>query len=66
MTQTHTVQFVHRLNEDGTIDSICSDCFVTVATDVSPSHLELEERKHKCDASLLDRYKRARHSENIA
>ena len=53
MTQTHTVQFVHRFNEDGTIDSICRDCFVTVATEVSSSHLELEERKHKCDPSLL-------------
>jgi hypothetical protein len=33
---------------------------------VSSSHLELEERKHKCDPSLLDRYKKARHSENIS
>ena len=66
MTQTHTVQFVHRFNEDGTIDSICRDCFVTVATDISTSHLELEERKHKCDLSLIDRYKNPRHSENIS
>ncbi len=66
MSQTHTVQFVHRFNEDGTIDSICRDCFVTVATDISTSHLELEERKHKCDLSLIDRYKNPRHSENIS
>ena len=37
MTQTHTVQFIHRLNDDGTIDSICRDCFVTIATEESAS-----------------------------
>ena len=35
MIQTLAVQFVHRLNENGTIDSICRDCFITVATAVS-------------------------------
>ena len=34
MTQTFTARFVHRLNDDGTVDSICSDCFVTVAVTV--------------------------------
>jgi hypothetical protein len=59
MTQTHAVQFIHRFNEDGTIDSICRECFITVATDLSNSHLEIEERKHNCDPSLLDRYKKS-------
>ncbi len=62
MTQTHTVQFVHRLNEDGTIDSICRDCFITVATAVSASVLEREEREHNCDPWLLERYKK-RHAQ---
>jgi hypothetical protein len=66
MTQTHTVQFVHRLNEDGTIDSICRDCFATIATEVSESVLEREERKHRCESWLLERYKKRRHSENFA
>ena len=64
MTQTHLVPFVHRLNDDGTIDSICSDCFVTVATAaVSESVLEREERKHNCDTLPLDRYKNCLYSE---
>jgi hypothetical protein len=58
MTQTHTVQFIHRLNEDGTIDSICRDCFVTIATEVSASVLERAEGGHKCDPWLIERYKK--------
>ena len=59
MTQPLTVQFVHRFNEDGTIDSICRDCFMTVATALSESALEHEERKHNCDPALLHhRYKK--------
>ena len=63
MIHTHTVQFVHRLNEDGTIDSICSDCFVTVAIAESESALEREERQHNCEPSSPDRYKNCFYSE---
>jgi hypothetical protein len=64
MTQTFTGRFVHRLNDDGTIDSICTDCFVTVVTAaVSESVLEREERKHNCDTLPLDRYKNCLYSE---
>jgi hypothetical protein len=58
MTQTHTLQFVHRFNEDGTIDSICRHCFITVATEVSESDLEPEEREHKCDPWMIEGYKK--------
>ena len=69
MIQTHTARFVHRLNDDGTIDSICSDCFVTVATAVSESVLERsvlehEERKHDCAPMPLYWYKNCLYSEN--
>ena len=64
MTQTHTLQFVHRLNEDGTIDSICRECFVTIATAASNGELEREERKHRCDPWLLELYKKREHREN--
>ncbi len=63
VTHNHTIQFVHRLNDDGTIDSICRECFVTVATAVSESALEREERKHICDPLLLERYKNSTHRE---
>jgi len=58
MAPTYTLQFIHRLNEDGTIDSICGDCFITVATARSCSALEHEERKHCCNPWLLERYKK--------
>jgi len=52
---------------DGTIDSICRECFITVATAVSESVLEREERNHKCNPSLLfDRYKKFQHSEDFS
>ena len=66
MTHTHTARFVHRLNDDGTIDSICSDCFITVATAVSESVLEREEREHNCTPLPLYRYKNCLYSENYS
>lgn len=58
MTQTHTLQFAHRVNEDGTIDSICRDCFITVATALFDSDLEPGERTHHCEPCLIDWYKK--------
>jgi hypothetical protein len=58
MSQTFILQFVHRLNDDESMDSICRDCFLTVATGQSESDLEREERNHHCDLSLLERYKK--------
>jgi hypothetical protein len=60
MAQTYTLKFTHRLNDDGTIDSICRECFLTVATALSRSDLEQREREHTCDAALLERYKKVR------
>lgn len=60
MPQTYTLQFLHRLNDDGTIDSICRECFLTVATAFSTSELEREERQHHCEPCLLERYKKHR------
>lgn len=58
MNQSYTLQFIHRLNEDGTIDSICRDCFVTVANALSRSDLEPSEQQHRCEEVLLERYKK--------
>ena len=58
MAHTYTLQFTHRLNDDGTIDSICRECFITVANAKSGAALEREEQRHRCDASLLERYKK--------
>jgi hypothetical protein len=66
MTQTHLVPFVHRLNDDGTIDSICRHCLITIATAVSESVFERAERRHFCDRWLLERYKKPGRSVNFS
>jgi hypothetical protein len=58
MDQTYTIKFIHRINQDGSIDSICRDCFVTVATAKSATDLEREEHHHTCEPVLLLRYKK--------
>ena len=59
MTQVSTLQFAHRINDDGTIDSICCDCFVTIATESWESDLERNERDHTCHPDLVEHYKKA-------
>lgn len=56
MNQTYTIKFIHRINEDGSIDSICRDCFVTIATGRTRSDLEGQERQHTCEPMILERY----------
>ena len=48
--------FPHRANEDGTFDSICPSCYVTVAHQRREADLEAFERRHICDEWLLERY----------
>ncbi len=65
MTQTFTLQFLHRLNEDRAIDSICRECSVTVATALSNPELDREERKHNCALGCLKGIRNAMHSEKF-
>jgi hypothetical protein len=61
MTQASiTLHCAHRLNNDGTVDSICRDCYITVTKAYSESDLEPEERDHTCDPALLEHYKKFR------
>lgn len=43
------VKFPHRSNFDGTFDSICIECFATVATDFDESKLAAHESAHVCN-----------------
>lgn len=48
--------FIHRLNKDGSVDSICTRCFVTVATVHGIStepELERNEQQHDCQVLPL-------------
>lgn len=47
--------FPHRKNEDGTIDSICPHCFMTIATSTHEADLSQTEAAHKCKPDLCRR-----------
>jgi|HubBroStandDraft_1064217.scaffolds.fasta_scaffold2404279_1 hypothetical protein len=48
MAQDPRPVFPHRHNPDGTIDSICTRCFATVATEARESDLKKAEDAHVC------------------
>jgi len=41
--------FARRLNLDSTIDSICTKCFLTIASAGNAADLAAYEKKHVCD-----------------
>jgi hypothetical protein len=41
-------QFFHRSNDDGTFDSICLQCFRTVATQSHEANIAAKEQAHVC------------------
>lgn len=57
MLQADRPPFVHRPNRDGTIDSICSRCVVTVANARYEFELHALEQDHFCDPKLLDHWR---------
>lgn len=42
------IAFYHRQNHDGTWDSICMKCFLTVTTAPKEEDLESSEERHDC------------------
>ncbi|MGH9590092.1 MAG: hypothetical protein ACRD25_06835 [Terracidiphilus sp.] len=51
-------EFVHRSNRDGTTDTICRNCFATVATAIWEAELERKERSHDCDPWTIQRFQK--------
>ena len=45
--------FVHRDNRDGTTESICRQCSVTVCTAVWEADLDRAEKNHACDPEQM-------------
>jgi len=45
--------YVHRLNRDGGIESICLGCYLTIATAKTEEELAPCERSHICDDDHL-------------
>lgn len=48
----HT-KFAHRVNENGTLDSICRHCFITIGNSTWEADLERLETAHVCDPGWL-------------
>jgi hypothetical protein len=46
-------EFLHRLNRDGTVDSICPRCIRTVASHYAEALLANAEAQHKCQGPEL-------------
>ena len=46
--------FAHRSNPNGTVESICKTCFMTVGTAEEAAHLKELERTHKCEEWRLE------------
>lgn len=49
-----TLAYAHRRNIDGTTDSICKNCFITVIRASREGDLARAEHDHICDRSTLD------------
>lgn len=41
--------YPHRLNRDGTIDSICPSCYLTIGRSMWEAELESLEAAHRCE-----------------
>jgi len=55
MRLPNKLQFAHRTNIDGTFDSICLTCFMTVAHADVEEELNSSEYVHLCDLDCLER-----------
>ena len=51
-------RFPHRKNRDGTYDSICPVCVVTIASSNKEADLFAQERRHVCEESRLQHLKK--------
>lgn len=52
--------FLHRANRDGTTDSVCKYCFVTVCRSTWETDLAQAEHAHVCDPQVVARWKKMR------
>lgn len=57
MAIAHIPAFSHRPNPDGTTDSICKKCFLTVVNARWEADLDRAEQNHSCDPKELEYWK---------
>jgi len=58
LVKDNAMPFPHRINSDGTIDSICDQCFVTVGTSTAEPELRELEAAHACEPARVAYYHR--------
>ena len=56
--------FPHRRNRDGSIDSICLKCLLTIASTRIEADLDLHDKNHVCMPSILSQRASDRAREN--
>lgn len=49
--------FLRHVNTNGIVDSVCRNCYVTVASATKESELEEPERTHVCNPYLVEHWK---------
>ena len=49
--------YAHRVNRNGTIDSICKSCLATIANSHWEFDLEQREVEHVCDPAALEQFR---------
>lgn len=54
MFKLTTIAYARRQNANGTTDSICRHCFITVITASWEGELSRAEHDHTCDPMVLD------------
>lgn len=52
-------EFLHRMNKDGTTDSICPHCYITVGRSTWEADLDQAEMVHRCDPKRLRQFQPA-------
>jgi hypothetical protein len=63
MPQMTRTVFPHRQYPDGSFDSICPQCFVTVATRRTEAELQRAESEHECKGFDLGRMHWSEHEQ---
>lgn len=63
MTSKSSNEFFHRENRDGTFDSVCGECFATVASEKNEHDLKRAEEDHACDPWRLETLRRYKSQE---
>jgi hypothetical protein len=53
MAETRTPVFTHRRNADGSCDSICKACLLTIGHGKPEAELKVIEKNHVCHSSFL-------------